>query len=72
MVIIMKNEAAKSPRLLETNSNSSKKLHTIVKIAILTALAAIIMLFEIPLPFAPSYYKHDLSEIVILMGGFAM
>lgn len=72
MVIIMKNEAVKSPRLLETGSNSSKKLHTIVKIAILTALAAIIMLFEIPLPFAPSFYKLDLSEIVILMGGFAM
>ena len=72
MVIIMKNEAVKSPRLLETSSNSSKKLHTIVKIAILTALAAIIMLFEIPLPFAPSFYKLDLSEIVILMGGFAM
>jgi len=30
------------------------------------------MLFEFPLPFAPSFYELDLSEAVILMGGFAM
>ncbi len=42
------------------------------KIAILTAISAIIMLFEFPLPFAPSFYELDLSEAVILMGGFAM
>lgn len=43
-----------------------------VKIAILTAISAIIMLFEFPLPFAPGFYELDLSEAVILMGGFAM
>ena len=51
------------------------KLFTIrnmTKIAILTAISAIIMLFEFPLPFAPSFYELDLSEAVILMGGFAM
>ncbi|MBE6612416.1 MAG: ECF transporter S component [Ruminococcaceae bacterium] len=51
------------------------KLFTVrnmTKIAILTAISAIIMLFEFPLPFAPSFYELDLSEAVILMGGFAM
>jgi len=55
--------------------NRSKNLFTIrnmTKIAILTAISAIIMLFEFPLPFAPSFYELDLSEAVILMGGFAM
>ncbi len=55
--------------------HQSKTLFTIrnmTKIAILTAISAIIMLFEFPLPFAPSFYELDLSESVILMGGFAM
>lgn len=56
----------------KTTTSASNKIHYIVKIAILSALAAIIMLFEFPLPFAPGFYKLDLSEVVILMGGFAM
>lgn len=56
----------------KNTTSGAKKLHYVVKIAILAALSAIIMLFEFPLPFAPSFYKLDLSEIVILMGGFAM
>ena len=55
--------------------NKDKKrftIHTITKIAILTAIATIVMLFEFPLPFAPGFYELDLSEAVILMGGFAM
>ncbi len=47
-------------------------IHTITKIAVLTAISAVVMLFEFPLPFAPSFYELDLSEAVILMGGFAM
>ena len=53
-------------------TNASLRIHYIVKIAVLTAIAAVIMLFEFPLPFAPGFYKLDLSETVILMGGFAM
>lgn len=28
--------------------------------------------FDIPLPFAPSFYKIDLSEVPVLIGAFAM
>lgn len=49
-----------------------KTVNYIVKVAILAALSAVIMLLEFPLPFAPGFYKLDLSEAVILMGGFAM
>lgn len=46
---------------------------TITKIAILAAIATILMLFELPLPFiAPNFYKLDLSELPVLIGGFAM
>ena len=40
-------------------------------IGILSAMSAILMLFEIPLFFAPSFYKLDFSEIPILVGAFA-
>ncbi len=40
--------------------------------AILSAIAAVVMLFEFPLPFAPAFYKLDLSEIIVLIGGYAL
>ena len=45
---------------------------TIVKIAILSALATVIMALKVPLPFLPSFYKLEFSEIVVLIGGFAL
>jgi riboflavin transporter FmnP len=55
--------------------NSTTKLFTtrnIAKIAILSAIAFVLMLIEFPLPFAPSFYKLDFSEVAVLLGGFAM
>lgn len=57
---------------MNTLNKRSKTLHYIIKIAILSAIASVIMLFEFPLWFAPGFYKLDLSETVILMGSFAM
>ena len=53
-------------------TKTQRNIHNLTKIAVLTAISAIIMLFEFPLWFAPGFYKLDLSEAVILMGGFAM
>ncbi len=50
--------------------NSSLKY--IVKIGVLSAVAVILMLFDMPLWFAPSFYKIDFSELPILLGGFAL
>lgn len=45
----------------------------IVVIAMLSALAAVLMLFEIPLPFiAPPFYKIDFSEVPVLIGAFSL
>jgi len=44
----------------------------IAQIGMLSAIATILMLFEIPLPFAPSFYEMDLSEVPVLIGCFAM
>lgn len=56
--------------------NKTKRKNTLkylTKVGILSALAAVLMLFEFPLPFiAPPFYKLDLSEIVVLVGSFAL
>lgn len=44
----------------------------VAKIAMLGALACIIMFFQFPVPFAPSFYQLDFSEVVVLIGGFAL
>ena len=44
----------------------------IAQIGLLGAMAGVLMLFEIPLPFAPPFYKIDLSEVPVLVGGFSM
>lgn len=41
-------------------------------IAFLSALACLLMLFDFPLPFAPAFYKVDLSEVPVILGGFAL
>lgn len=50
----------------------NNSLKYIAKIGVLSAVAAILMLFEIPLWFAPSFYELDFSELPILIGGFAL
>lgn len=40
--------------------------------AILSVMATILMLFDIPLWFAPSFYRVDFSEVPVLVGAFAL
>ena len=50
-----------------------KKINYIAKIAILSALAFVLMLFEMPLAFiAPPFYEMDFSDVIALIGGFAL
>ncbi len=48
------------------------KTRYMVQVAMLAAAAVVLMFFDIPLPFAPSFYKIDLSEVPVLIGAFAM
>lgn len=41
-------------------------------VGVFAAIATVLMLFEIPLPFAPSFYQIDLSEVPVLIGAFAL
>lgn len=54
--------------------NNGEKVLTTRKIAMIgmfSAVAGILMLLEVPVPFAPSFYKIDPSELPVLICGFA-
>lgn len=61
-------------RVARAKSGEKEKVFSTRKMAVIgmfSALSTILMLFEIPLPFAPSFYKLDFSELPILVGTFA-
>ncbi len=61
-------------KLIQKQQNRKEKFFTARKMAVIgmfSALSAVLMLFEIPMPFAPSFYKLDFSEIPVLIGSFA-
>lgn len=58
-----------------TNSVKRNKVLTtknMAKIAILSAVSFVLMAFDFALPFMPPFYKFDFSEILVLIGTFAM
>jgi len=61
-------------RLIQKKNNVKEPVFTTRKVAVIgmfSAVSAVLMLFEIPLPFAPGFYKLDFSELPILIGTFA-
>lgn len=59
--------------VMKKNEDKSRILTTkkIAVVGVFSAISAVLMLFEIPLPFAPSFYKLDFSELPALIGSFA-
>ena len=59
------------------NENAKRRpsvfeVRSLVQIGILSAVAFLLMSLEIPLWFAPGFYKLDVSELPVLIGSFAM
>jgi len=59
------------------HNNAAKKtslmsVRAMVAMALLSALATVLMLFEIPLWFIPKFYELDFSEVPVLIGAFAL
>ena len=67
--------AEKAARKKDLQENGhAEGIFSIRKIAIIgvfSAIAFVLMFLEFPLPFAPSFYKFDFSDIPALIGGFA-
>lgn len=57
-------------RLLVKNRKKFSDTHYITYTALFSCMAAVLMLLEIPLFFAPSFYKMDLSELPIMICTF--
>ena len=67
----MSQEAVVNKQIQVTGNRS--KLRTMVQIAMLSAVSAVLMMFEFPIPFlAPPFIKMDFAEIPVLVGTFAM
>ena len=61
-------------KLIQRKNGKKEKVLTTRKIAvigIMSAIASVLMLFEIPLPNIVSFYKLDFSELPILLCAFA-
>jgi riboflavin transporter FmnP len=74
VIIVLFAAAFLLEKLAMRKRGTSEKIFNTRKIAMVgmfSAISTILMLFEIPLPFAPSFYKLDFSELPILIGTFA-
>ena len=56
----------------KSNTAGMSKVRFITQVGMLGAIAVILMAFEIPLPFAPAFYKIDFSEVPVMVGCFVM
>ena len=63
-----------SQRSIGTENKKVKLLSVrgITVMSLLSALSLVLMIFEIPLWFAPSFYEIDFSEVPVLIGAFAL
>lgn len=61
-------------KLQQKKSGSTERFLSTKRIAVigmLSAVATVLMILEMPVPFAPPFYKIDLSELPVLIGTFA-
>ncbi len=59
-----------SEKLVMRRRHRLNAAHTITMIAMLAAISGVLMVIEIPLFFAPSFYKLDFSELPVLICAF--
>ena len=57
-------------RLFIKNRRKFSDTHYIAYVALFSCMAGVLMLLEIPLFFAPSFYKLDLSELPVMICSF--
>lgn len=55
-----------------TGTRTKVGIRAVAQIGMLSAIAVILMQFEIPLPFAPPFYQIDFSEVPVLIGCFTL
>ena len=58
--------------VVKTKGNSGTKVRMMAQMGMLSAIAVVLMLFEIPLPFAPSFYGITLKAVRVLIRRLTM
>ena len=74
IIIAMFAVAYVAEKRANKKKGNTERIFTTKKIAMIgmfSAIAAILMIFEFTLPFAPFFYKLDFSELPVLIGTFA-
>lgn len=74
LVAVLVILAVIAEKLINKRNGSEGKILTTRKVAMVgmfSAIAGILMILELPMPFAPSFYKIDASELPVLICGFA-
>lgn len=74
LVAVLVLVAVVTEKLIKKRYGDTEKILTTRKLAMIgmfSAVAGILMLLELPMPFAPSFYKIDPSELPVLICGFA-
>ncbi len=57
------------------NGSSQGSVFSVKRVAFIgmfSAISAVLMFLEFPLPFAPAFYKLDFSEVPVMIGSFAL
>ncbi len=74
IVVLMFVVAYAAEKMAKKKSGDTERVLSTRKIAVIgvfSAISFILMLLEFPVPFAPSFYELDFSEIPALIGTFA-
>ena len=66
--------AAKQKKQVKQIANTRGLFTTknMVLMAMLGALSGLLMYIQVPVPFAPSFYKLDFCDVPVLIGSFAL
>lgn len=59
----------KGEKVMKSQVNKTRWL---VTVAMLSGIAVVLMLLDFPVPFLPSFYKIDFSELPVLIGAFCL
>lgn len=57
---------------MRAGQGKKSNVKMMAQVGMLAAISAVLMFFEFPLPFAPSFYELDFSEVPVLIGCFSM
>ncbi|WP_029232757.1 ECF transporter S component [Butyrivibrio sp. VCB2006] len=71
ITVVAEKIASKKEKELNGRTEAMFSIRRVAIIGVFSAISFVLMLLEFPLPFAPSFYKFDFSDMPALIGGFA-